>query len=214
METQVTEKNTKAEILKAYDALLNEVQNAKADIPKQMQEEKHKKETLEKITGITNDGIVKNVVALKSNLNNALDEVLQSLTNEFKKLEEIRAAIVIEKQSLEDLYSLSANTDSLAAMLLVHKEKKENFEKEIKELQEQWEQEKNKQKTAEKEYREELTKQRVREEEEYQYNLKIKRQKEQNEYDSKKSQLEKELTDKNAAFEKEISNREQELKNA
>jgi chromosome segregation ATPase len=48
-------------------------------------------------------------------------------------LEEIRAAIVLEKKSLEDLCSLSANTDSLATMLLVQKEKKETFEKTIKE---------------------------------------------------------------------------------
>jgi hypothetical protein len=221
----VSEKSTKAEILKAYETLLKDVQNAKADIPKQVQEEKHKKETLEKVAGISNEGIIKNVAGLKSNVNNSLDEILQSLTNEFKKLEEIRAAIALEKKSLDDLYSLSANTDSLAAMLLVQKEKKENFEKSIKEKEEtfsnemsekkaQWELEKNKQKIAEKEYSDDLTKRRKREEEEYLYNLKIKRQKEQDEYDTKKIQLEKGLIDKKAKFELEISNREAELKSA
>jgi ribosomal protein L9 len=33
MEIPVSEKNTKAEILKAYESLLKNVQNAKADIP-------------------------------------------------------------------------------------------------------------------------------------------------------------------------------------
>jgi len=222
---EVSEKNTKAEILKAYESLLKGVQNAKADVPKQIQEEKQRKETLEKVEGISNEGIVKSIAALKSGLSNSLDEILQSLTNEFKKLEEIRAAIVLEKKSLEDLYSLSANTDSLAAMLLVQKEKKENFEKEMKEKEEsfanemaakkeQWEIEKAKQKTDEKEYTDELTKRRKREEEEYTYNLKIRRQKEQDEYDSKKQQLEKELTDKKAQFEQEVSSRELNLKNA
>ena len=37
---EVTEKNTKSEILKAYESLLKEVQSAKADVPKQVQEEK------------------------------------------------------------------------------------------------------------------------------------------------------------------------------
>ncbi|MDR1983839.1 MAG: hypothetical protein LBQ28_03330 [Prevotellaceae bacterium] len=214
METQVSEKNTKAEILKAYDALLKEVQIAKSDVPKSIQEENRKKEILGKVDGITNEDILKNITELKSNLHSSLDEILQKLTGEFKKLEEIRAAIIIEKQSLEDLYSLSANTDSLAAMLLVQREKKESFEKEMKEQQEQWEIEKTRQKAAEKEYYDDLVKRRKREEEEYQYNLKIKHQKEQDEYDNKKSQLEKELADKKAAFEKEISIREQELKNA
>ena len=222
---EVSEKNTKAEILKAYETLLKDIQNAKADVPKQVQEEKQKKETLEKVAGISNEGIVKSITALKSGLNNSLDEILQSLSNEFKKLEEIRAAISLEKKSLEDLYSLSANTDSLAAMLLAQKEKKENFEKEMKEKEEaftheiavkkeQWEIEKTRQKTEEKDYTDALTKYRKREEEEYTYKLKIQRQKEQDEYDSKKLQLEKELTDKKAQFEQEVSSRESNLKNA
>ena len=222
---EVTEKNTKAEILKAYDNLLKNVQSAKADIPKQIQEEKQRKETLDKVAKISNESIVRSITTLKSDLTNSLDEVLYSLSDEFKKLEEIRAAIVLEKKSLEDLYSLSANTDSLAAMLLVQKEKKESFEKEMKEKEEtfaseitskkaQWEIEKNKQKAEEKEYTDELTKCRKREEEEYAYNLKISRQKEQDEYDSKKMQLEKELTDKRMQFEQEVSSRELNLKNA
>jgi hypothetical protein len=225
METPVSEKSTKAEILKAYESLLKDVQDTKADVPKQVQEEKLKKETLEKVAGISNDGIVKSIAELKSSLNNSLEEILQSLSNEFKKLEEIRTAIVLEKQSLEDLYSLSANTDSLAAMLLVQKEKKESFEKTMKEKEEsfsnemaekkeQWELEKAKQNTADKEYSDDLAKHRKREEEEYLYNLKINRQKEQDTYDSQKIQLEKELIDKKAKFDQEIYNREAELKTA
>ena len=184
----VTERNTKAEILKAYSALVKKVQEEKDNIPKQIQEEKTKKETVEKVTGVNNDSIVKNIVNLKSSLNNSLDELQLNLTGEFKKLEDIRAAISVEKQYLEDLYSLSANTDSLAAMLLVQKEKKESFEQMMKEKEEtfnkemsekkaQWELEQAKNKTTEKEYIDDLTKQRKREQEEYQYTLKTTRQK-------------------------------------
>ncbi|MDR1115350.1 MAG: hypothetical protein LBL33_04260 [Tannerella sp.] len=225
METTVSDKSTKAEILKAYEALLKNVQQAKADIPKQMQEEKQKKETLEKVSGITGENIVKSINGLKSNLGNALDDILQSLNSEFKKLEEIRAAIALEKKSLEDLYALSANTDSLAAMLLAQKEKKERFEitmtekeeafaNEMAEKKAQWELEKAKQKAEEKEYADDLAKRHKREEEEYAYNQKIKRQKEQDEYDTRRFQLEKELVDRKANFEQEISNREAELKSA
>jgi len=221
---EVTEKNTKAEILKAYEILLKNVQTAKADVPKSVQEEKQRKETLDKVAKISNETIVKSITSLKSDLSNSLDEILKNLSEEFRKLEEIRAAIAVEKKSLEDLYSLSANTDSLAAMLLTQKEKKEIFEKEIKEKseafaieiatkKEQWEIEKAKQKAQEKEYTDELTKRRKREEEEYAYNLKISRQKEQDAYDSKKLQLEKELVDKKAKFEQEVSSRELNLKN-
>ena len=222
---EVSEKNTKSEILKAYDALLKNVQNAKAEVPKQVQEEKQRKETLDKVAKVSGEGIVKSITTLKSELGNSLDEILRSLSDEFKKLEEIRAAIALEKKSLNDLYSLSANTDSLAAMLLAQKEKKENFEKEMKQKEEafaldmaskkeQWEIVKAKQKAEEKEYTDELTKRRKREEDEYTYNLKIRRQKDQDEYDTKKLQLAKELTDKKAQFEQEVSSRELNLKNA
>ena len=233
---EVSEKSTKAEILRAYEALLSDVKTAKVDVPKQVQEEKQRKETLDKVAKVSNEGIVKSITALKAELGNSLDEILRSLSDEFKKLEEIRAAIALEKRSLEELYALSANTDSLAAMLLAQKEKKENFEREMKQKEEafanematkkeQWDIEKAKQKADDKEYTDELTKRRKREEEEYTYNLKIRRQKEQDEYDSKKLHLEKELTDKKAKFEQEltdkkakfeqdVSSRELNLKNA
>jgi hypothetical protein len=225
METAVSEKSTKAEILKAYESLLKNVQQGKADNPKQMQEENHKKEIVEKVSGITNDSLVKSIAGLKSELNGSLDGILQHLSDEFRKLEEIRAAIAVETKTLDELYSLSATTDSLAAMLLVQKEKAESFEKamreketafqnEMAEKKEQWELEKNKQKATEKEYIDEWAKRRKREEDEYTYSLKINRQKEQDEYDSRKNLLEKELTDKEAAFNRDIAQREAELKHA
>jgi len=222
---ELSEKNTKAEILKAYEKLLKDVQTAKAEVPKKMQEEKQRNETLEKVSNISNESIVKSIVALKSGLNNSLDDILKSLTDEFIKLEEIRAAINLEKKSLEDMYSLSANTDSLAAMLLAQRAKKESFEKEMKEKEESfaddmaskkelWELEKNRKKAEDKEFTDEQAKRRKREEDEYAYNLKIRRQKEQDDYDSKKLHLEKDLTDKKLQFEQEVSSRELNLKNA
>ncbi len=221
----VTEKNTKVEIFKAYESLLKQVQEEKSNIPKQVQEEKKKKEIVEKVTDVSSEGIAQGIAHLKSSLITSLDELQTHLGSEFKKLEEIRAAIVVEKQYLEDLYSLSANTDSLAAMLLAQKEKKEAFETFIREKEDTfnremyekktlWEEEKVKQKAEEKEYLDDVTKRRKREEDEYQYTLKITRQKEKDEYETKRALLEKELADKKNAFEQEISQREQAVKMA
>ena len=222
---EVSTKNTKTEILEAYEKLLKDVKNAKADVPKQVQEEKQKQETIKKVADVTHNAITDNIGALKANLTKSLDETLSSLTGEFQKLEDIRAAIAIEKKTLEDLYGLSANTDSLAAMLLVQKEKKESFEKDMSETKEsftqemsekkfQWEEEKARHKAEEKEYTDEINKKRKREEEEYQYNLKITRQKEHDDYENRKAGLEKELIEKKSMFEREISSREATVKNA
>ncbi len=52
-------------------------------------------------------------------------------------------------------------------------------------------------------------KERKREEEEYTYSLNLKRRKEQDEYEEKHQNIEKEMMDKKAAFEKEMKDREQ-----
>lgn len=210
----VTEKNTKAEILKAYEVLLENIQQEKKNLPKQIMEEKQKKETLQKVSDLSSEGIVKNIAELKSILNNSLEELHNKLVGEFKQLEEIQSAIVIEKQSMEDMYELTATTDSLAAMLLAQKEKKESFEKDIAETKEMWEREKSKQKADEKEYIDELNKRRKREEEEFQYALKISRQKDKDQYEGAKEALDKELNVRKAAFEQDIANRESMLNKA
>jgi len=233
---EVSVKSTKNEILEAYETLLKQVQEEKANVPKKVQEEKQKTEVLTKVSETSHDGIVKNISNLKIALNTSLDQLGSNLAVEFKKLEEIRSAISVEKKNLEDLYSLSANTDSLAAMLLVQKEKregfdrkmqeeefafsqkmkleKETFESEIKNIRELWKAEKQRQDLEEKEYLGELKKQRKREEDEYSYGLKISRQKEEDAYLSEKLRLEKELSDKKQLFEQEMAKREDLVKSA
>lgn len=225
MTQEISSKNTKAQIIDAYEELLEKAKKAKADVPKQVQEEKQRSETVEKVADVSNKGIGKEINSLRVNLNNSLEELENNLLTEFKKLEEIRKAMDIEKQNLEDLYALSTTTDSLAAMLLAQKEQKENFETEIKAekdafeiemtiLREQWKTEKEKENTDQKELAEELKKNRKREEEEYHYKLKIDRQKENDEYENQKAKLEKELSDKQLNFDQEMAKREADVANA
>jgi chromosome segregation ATPase len=225
MTTEISSKNTKSQILQAYEDLIKNVKNAKANIPKQVQEEKQHKEIVERVTDVSNKIIGKEIGNLRSNLNNSLEELENNLLEEFKKLEDIRAAIAVEKQNLEDLYSLSATTDSLAAMILAQKEQKENFEAEMvankevfeiemKELREKWNEEKEKQAAEQKENSEQLKKNHKREEEEYLYKLKVDRQKENDEYEVKKVKLEKDLSEKQLSFDQEMAKREADVSNA
>ena len=224
MTQEISGKNTKKEILEAYDELLEKVQNAKENMPKKVQEEKQRKEIVEKVADVSNKNITQGINNLKISLNNSLEELENNLITEFKKLEEIRSAITIEKQNLDDLYSLSTTTDSLAAMLLVQKEKKESFDAEINvekedfkqemiNLREQWKLEKEKQNIEQKENTELLKKNRLREEEEYKYNLKIARKKDTDEYETAKAKLEKELSEKKESFNLEMVKREADVAN-
>lgn len=146
----------------------------------------------------------------------------------------MQQAIQTEKKNLEDLYQLSASTDSLSVMLLAQKEKREQFEQEMAarktELDEKiktekerfevemaekkvlWKKEQDILLEKQKEENEKTVKNRKREEEDYNYTLQLARKKESDLYEEKKIKLEKDLTDKKAAFEKAVSERETNLK--
>ena len=225
MGQEITSKNTKAQIMDAYENLLTKVKDAKKEVPKQMQEERLRIETVEKVAKVSSGSITNEISVLKNKVDSSLEDLQKKLTNEFNKLEDIRKAIHIETKNLEDLYTLTATTDSLAVMILSQKKQKEDFEFEIKtkkdafeqeisDLRELWKVEKEKQINEEKEYQAEKKKNRLREEDEYQYKLKIDRQKDKDIYESKKLKLETELSDKKADFEQETEKREASIKEA
>jgi len=135
MEPEMSLKNTKNEILAAYEDVLKRTQNQKATEPKQVQEEKRQLEVVKKASENTTEGIVNGITTLKLNVGKELDKLSEHLTSEFKKLEDIQFAISLEKKNLEELYQLSANADSLAAMIQAQKEKKALFEAEMAENQ-------------------------------------------------------------------------------
>jgi hypothetical protein len=236
MEHEINSKNTKNDILAAYDELLKKVQEKKTAEPKKVQEIQ-KQETLVKTAeGLSDEVIVKEITDLKMNLSSALDKLGEKFVSEFRKFEDLQQAIEGEQKNLEDLYQLSVNTDSLSVMLLAQKEKKEQFEQEMTTITSEFnekmnsekerfdtemgekkslwkkEQESYQQKT--KEETEESKKKRTREEEEYLYTLKINRKKESDIYEEKKQKLEKELASNKAAFEKEFTEREFKIKDA
>ncbi len=232
----ISTKNTKNQILEAYEELLLKQQEKKTDEPKKIQELQKQETVVKNASGLSTEGIVKDVSGLKVNLSAALDKLSEGFIAEFRKFEELQKAIQIEKQQLEDLYQLSASTDSLSVMLLAQKEKKEQYELEManrsRELEEQIKSEKAQFETEmaerklnlkklqedtqskQKEEAEQLQKNRKREEEEYVYTLKINRKKETDLYEEKKEKLEKELADKKAAFEKDFAEREMNIKQA
>src|SRR5664280_645407 len=131
MEPEISARNTKNEILAAYEETLRKMQTQKTTEPKQVQEEKRQQETIKKASENTTEGIVNGITTLKLNVAKDLDKLSELLTAEFKKLEDIQAAIRLEKLNLEELYQVTANADSLAAMIQSQKDKKALFETEM-----------------------------------------------------------------------------------
>lgn len=222
---ELSTKNTKNEILAAYDELLQKTQESKTEEPKKVQEKQIQETIVKTAAASSYDGIVKNLSNMKIELSSSLDKLGDRFVSEFKKFEELQQAIQIEKKSLDDLYQLSATTDSLSVMLLAQKEKKKQYEDEMAALKSKFEEDMSQSRLQWKKQQEETTeklkedadtlkKNRQRDEEDYQYTLKLTRKKETDLYEEKKAKLEKELAEKKATFEKDFAEREAKIKSA
>ena len=219
MTAEMTSRNTKNEILEAYNELLKKVKEQKP-IDRQAEKEKaEKKEIVETAAQNSVEKIVKDLAELKLTIAKSLDSMEEQLIGEFKKLNNTRRAIEIEQKNLEDIHEIRAEADSLAALLLAQKEKKQAFETEMEQKREvfeetmtdaklAWKKEQEEFERAKKEREEDIKKARKREEEEYAYNLQLERKKDQDAYAERKALQEKELEEKRLSLEKSWAERE------
>ncbi len=213
MEKKVSISQTKKEILDAYHELLQKIES-KNEEPKDVQKREMAEKTVKDVSRFSVDSINKNIAGLKITISSTLDKLEEQMVGVFKKFEKLHESVKIERENLEELYQISANAHSLSALIAAQKEKQEAFEKEIEEKKLQCKAEEEKIQSEITEAKVISDKQRKRDEEEYQYNLKIRRTKDQDEYEENKNKLEKDLLEKKALFEKEMVEREAKLKEA
>jgi len=222
MNKNVSNSSTKAQILEAYESVLKKLEEKSTDNPKEVQQRKEAVKTVEAARKNTEDSILSEITLLKGRFVESLDKIQENLVGEYKKLSDIQAAIAIEQKSLQDLYGLTANADSLAAILLAQKENKELFEQGMKATREKfefemaetklkWEKEKKELTEQLKEEQATSQKNRKREEDEYRYTTQQLRKKEADDYELKKMHLEAELKNKQLRFEKEFAEREKSI---
>jgi len=141
MEKELSTKNTKQEILDAYNEMLEKLQSSETVEPKVLKEKEEKQNLVKTALQNTEQSIIKSIAELKIGLNTSLDKISEHLVNEQKRLAQIQEAIGLEQKRLEDLYKINANADSLAALIMAQKEKKAEFERQITETTTQNEQE-------------------------------------------------------------------------
>lgn len=221
--TEISTKNTKGEILDAYNSLLARVQATKHVSPVEGQRRIDEEVVVKKTKNTSGEQLSKQLMGLKVSLAQELDTLEQTIAQEYKKFADIQAAIEIESKNLQELYEIKKSTDTLAVLILSHKELKQKFEAdmqqqrallemEIKEVKLRWKKEQEAFEQESHDKAEAIEKERVRAKEEYQYSLKIERKKDADAYESRKAALEKELEDKRIEFNRECAERETALK--
>ncbi len=209
---EITAKNTKAELFKAYQEMketFEQAQKERLPLPQLDSLKREEAKILEKTKNILPEKLEEDIVSLNKKVQANLAEMRNELIEESKKLSEIRKAIEIESKRLEEVYSIKLAENTLQALIADFEVKKEELEK--------------KRKLAENSFEEEMVlskKIRERDEEEYAYQLKTERKKEQDEYESaqakKRAEAAEKIDEKTAELEereKSIDSRLEDIEN-
>ncbi len=216
----VATKNSKEQIFKAFGHILTDLKKFESKIAtKEEEAEKEKnKQLLELASTYTIDSIVKGLANLQLEFGSIVNNLTEKLATEASKLDELRKAITIETQYLQELQQIRVVVDAQHILTQEHQEnlqsleqnstnQREALEKDITEKHKFWEKEQAEFESAIQEQNELLIKERQRNEANHQYELERKHKIEFDEYEELKRTQERELQEKNQEKEKQWTER-------
>ncbi len=218
---RLSEKNTKQEMLDAYQALVRQLEERRAAElrPERRLEEKQAQEAVTVATGLSPDVVERALGNLKADIGKSLAEVGERMAAEVTRFKAIQRAVESKERELQELYGIEKAAASLAALIEAQNQKRQEFEielgrqkeeltREIETTRADWEKEK-KGHEAELREREALEKKaREREKEEFTYLFKRDQQMARDKLNDEKAGLEKEILAKRESMAKELAERE------
>lgn len=218
---KLSEKNTKQEMLDAYNALVKQLEEKRAAElnPERKLEEKKVEEAVKAASTVVPEGVDREIGNLKSEITKLLADVSEKLAAEALRFKHLEQAVQSKERELKELYGIEKSAASLAALIEAQNQRKIEFEtemarqreelaREINETREAWEREK---KAHEAELRERDAaekKAREREKEQFDYAFKREQQALRDKLNDEKAAIEKELRLRKEAAEKELAERE------
>lgn len=193
-----TDKNTKVEILQAYEELTKEKAALKSEldqVAKENQSGTKEQPKLEQKTAINQlftvqqkmNNTIESLAKIQLGFGSAANELSEQLTIKASKLEEIRRTLEEEIQQLAQLHNLEISDDILDTLIQAYEDNTKAYQEEysqrsevlFQEILEQrntWGKEQEEQQRAIKEQNENSNKTRQRDASEYKYNLELQRQ--------------------------------------
>ncbi|MBD1845881.1 hypothetical protein H6F89_21215 [Cyanobacteria bacterium FACHB-63] len=227
---RLTEKNTKVEILSAFDELLKQ--------KKALEEQLLAKPVEPASNGKTNgkappeptiaptiapqqkmETIITGLNQLQLGFGGAVSDLSEKLTLEVLKLQELQQAVVEEAQQLETLHNLQAEDCTVEALIQQYEDSSKTFSEERRQRQETlnqeitqarkaWAKEQEEHRRSVKERNEILTKTQRRDGEEYTYTLNLERKLSNDQYEQEKTRLYRELEELQQTQQKQWAERE------
>ncbi|NEO56158.1 MAG: hypothetical protein F6K54_25625 [Okeania sp. SIO3B5] len=219
--TQTASESSKFRVMKSFEEILDARKSLASKVAtKEEEAEKEKgKQILETAATYTADSIVKGLADLQLDFGSIVNQLLDNLHQESTKLEELKLAIEIENQHLQELQKIRIVADALHILTQEHQEKlgfidrnfnehQENIAKDMTTKRKAWQKEQQEYEVAIAEENQLLIKQRENEAADYQYELEHQRKIETDEYEEMKRNLERELQELNQEKEKKWQERE------
>lgn len=218
---RLSERNTKQEMLEAYQALVRQLEEKRAAElrPEKRVEERQAQEAVAVATGLAPDGVERALGNLKADIGKSLAEVAERMAAEVTRFKAVQKAVESKERELQELYGIEKAAASLAALIEAQNQKRQEFEIELRRQKEElareientradWEKEK-KGHEAELREREALEKKaRERDKEEFAYLFKREQQAARDKLNDEKAALEKEILAKRESMAKELAERE------
>ncbi|MEG3839994.1 hypothetical protein [Microcoleus sp. herbarium14] len=219
--TLATAKDSKAQILQNFQQILaeNKKIESKVETKEQSAEKAKNKQLLEVASTYTIDSIVKGLADLQLDFGSITSGLSEKLKAESSKLDELKRAIAIETEQLQELQQIRVVADALHILTQEHREKltlleqnsanqREIIEKDTLQKRKVWEKEQQEFDAAVQEKTALTTKERLGETADYQYELQRTRKIETDEYEETKRKLEQQLQESTREKDKKWADRE------
>jgi uncharacterized coiled-coil protein SlyX len=227
---KLTDKNTKVEILQAYEELAKEKAALKSQLDqagKQNQPVAQEKPRVEQKTAMNQpstvqqkmNSTIESLVKIQLGFGSAANELSEQLTTRASKLEKIRESVEQEVEQLTQLHNLEISEDILDTLIQSYEDNSKAYQEEFSQRYEvlsqeildqrnAWGKEQDEHQQAIKERNENLNKTQQRDTAEYKYDLELRRKLEADEYEQRQKALYKELKELLEETEKQQAERE------
>ncbi|MEM7727176.1 MAG: hypothetical protein AAF208_12535 [Cyanobacteria bacterium P01_A01_bin.45] len=226
------ERNTKAEILQAYNELAKEKsvlksqldQTSKPNNSKSSQDNNKNTSSMNQSTKIQQkmNHTIESLNKIQLGFGSAVNELSEHLTTKASILAEIKENVENDLQQLKQLYNLKITDNTLDNLIQSYHDnykayqeefaqRSETLSEEIEGEKSTWNKEIDEHKLTIKERNDNLARDRKRDESEYKYNLEIQRSLETEEYEQQQDSLYKDIEELQITSEKEIDQKEKEI---
>ena len=218
---EISMKNTKAEMLEAYNEMLEMLkQKRQAELkPAEVVEEKKAQEVVEVTDSLSTEKVVQTVGALRTEMGKLLGALSDQMEEEIARYRQVRQAVAVKEKELHEIYDIEKSALSLAALIEAQHQtrqqteaelsaRREELMREIETTRAEWQKEQETHEAEVKRRDAEAKKERERQREEYEYVFTREQQLAREQFEDERARMERDITNRREQMERELAERE------